>query len=216
MGRVIAIDGPSGAGKSSISRLLAGRLGFQFLDTGALYRATALYLQGKGIPPEAQDREIVAALEGVIVEFRDGRVSVNGEDLSGMIRTPEAGIAASIFSARRPVRDFLLHVQRDAALHSDIVAEGRDMTTVVFPDAWRKFYLDASEEGRARRRYLQLREMGMEIVMDEALRDVRVRDEKDSSRDIAPLKRADDAIYVDTSDMSLEEVMEVIMERLIL
>ncbi len=148
------------------------------------------------------------------IEFRDGRVFVNGEDLSELIRSPEAGIAASTFSARRPVRDFLLLVQRNAALHADIVAEGRDMTTVVFPGAWKKFYLDASEEGRARRRYRQLREMGMEIAMEEALRDVRVRDEKDSSRDLAPLKRADDAIYVDTSEMSLEEVLERMMEMI--
>lgn len=214
VGKVIAIDGPSGAGKSSISRLLAGRLGFQFLDTGALYRATALYLQGRGLSADAEDQEILSALEGVCVEFRDGRVFVNSRDLSDFIRTPEAGIAASTFSARRPVRDFLLHVQRDAALHADIVAEGRDMTTVVFAQAWKKFYLDASEEGRARRRYRQLREMGLAITMEEALRDVQVRDEKDSSRDIAPLKRADDAIYLDTSDMSLNEVMERIMEEL--
>ncbi|NTU43808.1 MAG: (d)CMP kinase [Nitrospirales bacterium] len=214
MARVIAIDGPSGAGKSSISRLLAGRLGFQFLDTGALYRATALYLAAMGIISDAPDQEIRAALEGISVRFCDGRVFVNNEDLSDRIRTPEAGIAASSFSARHPVRAFLLSVQREAALHADIVAEGRDMTTVVFPDAWKKFYLDASEEGRAMRRYLQLREMGMAITMEEALRDVRIRDEKDSSREISPLKRADDAVYIDTSAMSPDEVMERIIDCL--
>ncbi|MDI6729288.1 MAG: (d)CMP kinase [Thermodesulfovibrionales bacterium] len=214
MGKVIAIDGPSGAGKSTISRLIAGKLGFQFLDTGALYRATALHLRRKAIEPESHDIEILAALNGVTINFKNGRVFLNGEDVSEEIRTTEAGHYASVFSAKKAVRDFLLQIQRDAAIENDIVAEGRDMTTVVFPSAWKKFFLDASEEGRARRRYLQLKEKGMEITMDEALRDVQERDKRDSSRDLAPLKRADDAIYIDTTDLNLEEVLKKVLEAI--
>src|SRR5208283_721182 len=152
MKRVIAIDGPSGSGKSTISKRLSEELGFQFLDTGALYRAVALHLRTANLTPESSDAEIGGALKGVTVLFEKGRVILNDRDVSDAIRTTEAGHYASVFSARHAVRDFLLQVQRDAALYDDIVAEGRDMTTVVFPRAWRKFYLDASEESRARRR----------------------------------------------------------------
>jgi len=126
MGKVIAIDGPSGAGKSTISRLIAGKLGFQFLDTGALYRATALHLRRKAIEPESHDIEILAALNGVTINFKNGRVFLNGEDVSEEIRTTEAGHYASVFSAKKAVRDFLLQIQRDAAIENDIVAEGRE------------------------------------------------------------------------------------------
>lgn len=215
MGRVIAIDGPSGAGKSSISRLVAERLGFQFLDTGALYRATALYLRRRGLKENSSNEEIANALKGVQIVFISGKVFLNSEDVSEEIRTPEAGHYASVFSARKAVRDFLLDLQRDAAVHNDIVAEGRDMTTVVFPNAWKKFFLDASEEGRAKRRCLQLKEKGIDITMEEALKDVRERDIRDCSRDIAPLKRADDAIYIDTTDMSLNAVVDKVLKDLL-
>jgi cytidylate kinase len=227
MGRVIAIDGPSGAGKSTISKLVAERLGFQFLDTGALYRATALHLRRKGLKEDSSDEEIANALKGVEIVFIDGKVFLKdascithhasrsyGEDVSEAIRTTEAGHYASVFSARKAVRDFLLDLQRDAAVHNDIVAEGRDMTTVVFPNAWKKFFLNASEEGRAKRRCLQLKEKGMDITMEEALKDVRERDIRDRSRDIAPLKRTDDAIYIDTTDMSLNAVVDKVLENL--
>ena len=160
--------------------------------------------------PESADREIHGKLEGVRIFFEDGKVMLNGEDVSGAIRTPEAGHYASVFSARKPVRDFLLAIQRDAAKQRDIVAEGRDMTTVVFPEAWRKIYLDASEEGRARRRYLQLKGKGIEITMEEAMRDVRERDLRDSRRDIAPLRRAEDAIYIDSTNLNQDEVIALI------
>jgi cytidylate kinase len=214
MGRVIAIDGPSGAGKSTVSKLIAERLGFQFLDTGALYRAIALHLRRKAIEPESHDSEILNALNSVTINFKNGRVFLNGEDVSEEIRTTEAGHYASVFSAKKAVRDFLLQIQRDAAIDNDIVAEGRDMTTVVFPNAWKKFFLDASEEGRAKRRYLQLKKKGVDITMEEALGDVRERDKRDSSRDIAPLKRADDAIYIDTTDLGLEEVLQRVLQSL--
>jgi cytidylate kinase len=212
MKKVIAIDGPSGSGKSTISKRLAEKLGFQFLDTGALYRAIALHLRSANLTPESSDAEISSALEGVTVFFKNGRVLLNGRDVSDAIRTTEAGHYASVFSARQTVRDFLLQVQRDAALHEDIVAEGRDMTTVVFPHAWKKFYLDASEEGRARRRYLQLNEKGTPVTLEEAMKDVSERDMRDSRRDIAPLKRAEDAVYIDTTTMDLDEVAAVILK----
>jgi len=228
MGKVIAIDGPSGSGKSTISRLIAERLGFQFLDTGALYRATALHLRRRGLKENSSDEEIANALKGVEIVFINGKVFLKdasrithhalrsyGEDVSEEIRTTEAGHYASVFSAKKAVRDFLLDLQRDASVYNDIVAEGRDMTTVVFPNAWKKFFLDASEEGRARRRYLQLKEKGMDITMEEALRDVQERDKRDCSRDIAPLKRADDAIYIDTTDMSLNAVVDKVLKALL-
>lgn len=211
MGKVIAIDGPSGAGKSTVSQLVAKKLGFQFLDTGALYRAAGLYLRRRNLVPESPDADILGVIGGAVITLDGKAVFLNEEDVSEAIRTTEAGHYASVFSARKVVRDFLFQLQRDAAVSNDIVAEGRDMTTVVFPDAWKKFFLDASEEGRAKRRYLQLREKGSEITMEEAVRDIRERDVRDSSRDVAPLKRADDAIYIDTTNIGLEEVVQRIL-----
>lgn len=218
MGRVIAIDGPSGAGKSTTAKALAQALGFCYLDTGALYRAVALALLKKGILPESGDGEIKAALEGngaqggVSIEFKDGRVMLNGEDVSDKIRTKEAGHYSSVFSARRPVRNFLLPLQRKMGKDKDLVAEGRDMTTVVFPRAWKKFYLDASPEERARRRFDQLRAAGMRISMKDAMEDVVMRDSRDSSRKLAPLKRSGSAIYMDTTALPQEEVIKRMIE----
>jgi cytidylate kinase len=163
--------------------------------------------------PESGDAAILSALQDVSVYFKNGRVFLNDRDVSDKIRTPEAGHDASVYSALKPVRDFLLQIQRDAGLRNDIVAEGRDMTTVVFPGAWRKFYLDASEEGRARRRFLQLKEQGITVTLEEAIKDVRDRDVRDSQREIAPLKRADDAVYIDTTHMSLDEVASAILKN---
>jgi cytidylate kinase len=221
MGKVIAIDGPSGVGKSTVARLVAEKLGFEFLDTGALYRAAALHLRRKGLREDSSDNEIINALNEVTITFKNNRVFLKnnsrlifGEDISEEIRTTEAGHYASVFSEKKAVRDFLLQAQRNAALENDIVAEGRDMTTVVFPNAWKKFYLDASEKQRAKRRYLQLKTKGIAITMEEALTDIRERDRRDSSRDIAPLKRACDAIYIDTTDLSLDEVIEKVLQSL--
>ena len=186
-------------------------MGFQFLDTGALYRAAALYLRQRSIVPESPDEDILRVIGDAVITLDGKSVFLNDEDVSEAIRTTEAGHYASVFSARKVVRDFLFQIQRDAAVSNDIVAEGRDMTTVVFPDAWKKFFLDASEEGRAKRRYLQLKEKGVEIAIEEAIRDIRERDVRDSSRDVAPLKRADDAIYIDTTHVGLEEVVERIL-----
>ncbi|MCE5311650.1 MAG: (d)CMP kinase [Nitrospiraceae bacterium] len=214
MKRVIAIDGPSGAGKSTISRMLAERLGFQFLDTGALYRALGIYLDRKGISHESPDDEIRAGIGSVKIELAGEKVFLEAEDVSDLIRTPDAGHLASVFSARRPVREYLFSLQRNAAEKHDIVAEGRDMSTVVFPDAWAKFFLDASVEERARRRYQQLKEKGMDITMVQALGDVRERDLRDSSRDIAPLKKAEDAVCIDSTAISISGVVEEMIRHL--
>jgi len=204
--KVIAIDGPSGAGKSTLAKLVAKEFNYAYLDTGALYRAVALGLVRLGINEQSSDEEVLPALGRIKVEFRDGLVLLNGKDVSTEIRSPEAGHYASVFSARRPVREHLLSVQRDAATHSDLVAEGRDMTTVVFPDAFRKFYLDASVEERAARRTLELISRGFEVSGDRIRLEIIERDARDSGRDIAPLRKADDAYVIDSSGLSVDEV----------
>lgn len=210
-GRVIAIDGPSGAGKSTVAKMLADMLGFKYLDTGALYRAVALGLVRRSIGPDDGDERLAEALKGMSVVFSGGRVFLDGRDVSEEIRTTEVGHHSSVFSARRPVREFLLPVQRNAASEANLVAEGRDMGTVVFPDAWRKFYLDADIDSRARRRYLQLKQGGVNVTMEGAVRDVTERDKRDSSRALAPLRKAEDAVYIDTTKLSLEEVMKAVL-----
>lgn len=186
----------------------------------------ALALREKGIEPEDSDEKIAGVLKGINIAFKDGKVFLkensqlstlnsqlpDGRDVSEEIRTTEMGHYSSVFSARKVVRDFLLDIQRNAALNNNIVAEGRDMTTVVFPDAWKKFYLDASLDERAKRRYLQLKEKGAAITEHEAEKDVAERDIRDSSRDIAPLRKADDAVHIDSSVMTAGEVLENILK----
>lgn len=212
MGKVIAIDGPSGAGKSTIARMLAERLGFIYLDTGALYRAVALLFLRKGITPDSDDKALELALGNTEIRFEQGKVILNGRDVSSEIRTPEVGHYSSVFSARRVVRDFLLDVQRNASSAHDVVVEGRDTTTVVFPDAYRKFYVDASMQERTRRRHRQLEEMGIHVSEAEAEKDVRERDERDQGRDIAPLTKAKDAIIIETTGKGIEKILDTLME----
>jgi cytidylate kinase len=211
MNRVIAIDGPSGAGKSTIAKLLAEDLGYEYLDTGALYRAVALSLLHLGLNEEAGDAEMTAALEKTEVSFRKGRVLLNQKDVSQEIRSPEASHFASVFSAHRLVRGLLLDIQREALHHANLVAEGRDMTTVVFPCAYKKFYLDASAEERAERRSREMQAKGYEVSKDKIRLDILERDARDSGRDLAPLRIAEDSVIIDSTGMSVQDVFRKIL-----
>ncbi len=214
---VITIDGPAGVGKSTISRRLAARLGYTYLDTGAMYRAAALYLDDKNIDC-SDEPAVMQALAGVTVELLPGadetedvEVLLNSERVGALIRTPEMSMRASTVSAVPAVRRLLTELQRELGRRGKIVAEGRDTGTVVFPGARHKFFLDASPAVRARRRALQMRERG-EAVDEEALLEMTIkRDRQDMERAVAPLKKAADARVVDTSDRSVDQVLEVIL-----
>ncbi len=220
---IVAIDGPAGAGKSSVSKLLARRLGFTFVDTGAIYRAVALSARRHGIGYE-QDEALAGLLGRIQIGFQgagdENRVLLDGEDVSAAIRTPEISLGASAVSARKVVREGLLQLQRRLALAAPVgaVLEGRDIGTVVFPDADLKFFLLAKPEVRARRRYEELFQKGTESSLDEVLADQTKRDHDDASRAIAPLKPAEDAVQVDSSELPLSEVVrsleQVIRQRM--
>jgi len=210
---VIAIDGPAGAGKSTVARALAHRLGFFLLDTGAIYRAVALSSSRAGVP--FSDGKAVAAIaRGLPLRFdAEGRVWLADEDVSQAIRTPEMSQGASTVSAHPEVRDALLELQRTLARAGGCVVEGRDIGTVVLPWAPVKIFLTASPEVRARRRYDELRQKGMPVDYDETLRELKERDHRDSTRAVAPLKQADDAVAVDTSNLTQDEVIAA-LERI--
>jgi len=212
MKQVIAIDGPSGSGKTTIAKLIAKELGFNYLDTGALYRAVAISLIKNMIRPEDTDDKLSDILKKTLVTFNNGRVFLNGQDVSEEIRSKEIDHYSSVFSARKIVRDFLLDAQREAALHDNLVVEGRDTTTVVFPDAKKKIFLDASVEERAKRRYLQFRGKGIDITINEAKMKIIERDKRDASRDIAPLRVAEKALLIDSSNLSVEQVKNNIID----
>ena len=208
---VITIDGPSSSGKGTISRMLARELGFQFLDSGALYRLLAFAAQRRGIALD--DESALAALSGELdIRFpADGegdRVLLDGEDVGDAIRTEAAGGGASRVAALPAVREALLDRQRRFRLLPGLVADGRDMGTVVFPDAEAKIFLTASAEERARRRCKQLKEKGVSVVFDDVLADIQVRDERDACRSVAPLRPAQDADLVDTSELDIPATIE--------
>jgi cytidylate kinase len=207
---IVAIDGPAGAGKSTVARQLARRLGFTIIDTGAIYRSVALAARHAGLDWEDDDglRRLLDA--GLGIELREDRVLLRGEDVTDGIRTPEITRGASVVSARPVVRQKLLQLQRDLGHASSrgSVLEGRDIGTVVFPDADVKFFLTASDEARAERRHAELVERGVSVPLAEVLADQRRRDRDDSERAIAPLRAAKDAILVDTTGFDLDQVVE--------
>jgi cytidylate kinase len=212
---IITIDGPSGAGKSTISKLLAARLHYTYLDTGAMYRVVGLQVVRSGLDLEADGArkklvELLADLEMSLApgeENQEARAFLQGEDVSDAIRTPEMAMVASRVSAEPEVRKKLTEMQRAIGSKGEIVAEGRDMGTIVFPDARYKFFLDASPEERARRRQKQLLQQGRKVDYDEILAQIQKRDQDDSSRSLAPLRPAADAMVIDSSQMSIDEVV---------
>lgn len=210
-GLVIAIDGPSGAGKSTLTRLLAQRLGYVHIDTGAMYRTLALAVSRSGVSPD-DEAAVAAVCRKVDIGFQRNddccRVMANGEDVSEAIRTPEISMLTSLISAQRAVREVLLAQQRDLGRDGGVIFEGRDIGTVVFPDAEVKFFLSASAEERGRRRFLELREKGCSVTLEETIADVAKRDEQDADREIAPLRKADDALEIDSTGVSVEDVLD--------
>jgi CMP/dCMP kinase len=214
---IIAIDGPSAAGKSTLAKRLAKELGFTYLDTGAMYRALALKVLREGIDigndgllTELIGRTAIDLLED------EGKLHVllDGEDVSELIRTPEVSQMASKASALKTVRQWMLFLQRALGQRGDVVAEGRDIGTVVFPDAEVKIYLDASAQERARRRVEELRRAGRQVGLDETLREMVERDKRDSERDLAPLCKAADAVAIDSSALDAEALAQKVMQEI--
>jgi cytidylate kinase len=208
---IIAIDGPSGAGKSTVARTLARHLHYVYIDTGAMYRAVALRAKEKGVP--MADEEALARLSASLritfaADPRENRVLCDEEDVTEAIRSPEISLLASEISRRGGVRRALVDMQREMGSPGGVVLEGRDIGTVVFPHAEIKFYLDASPEERARRRFEELRRKGLPVRFGETLEEVTRRDRNDMSRAISPLRRAEDAILIDSTDLSVEQVVE--------
>ena len=205
----VAIDGPSGAGKSTIAKAAAARFGFIYVDTGAIYRTVGLAARRAEIDPH-DPVQVENILPGLAIRFDYGsdgtqRMYLNGEDVSGLIRTPEISMYASAVSAIPEVRAFLMDMQRDMAKTTSVVMDGRDIGTVVLPDAGLKIFLTASVEARARRRMDELIAKGETVSFEDVLSDMILRDHNDSTRDAAPLKAAEDAVTVDTTDMGLDE-----------
>mgnify|MGYP005765991047 FL=1 len=210
----IAIDGPAGAGKSTIARRAAGQLGFVYVDTGAMYRAMALYFLRKGINPADEEAVSRTCSEAeVSIRYQDGaqQVLLNGEDVSGQIRTEEVGKTASVVSAYMPVREKLTELQKELAARENVIMDGRDIGTCVLPQAPAKIYLTASVEVRALRRFRELTEKGETCDLEEIKKDIADRDWKDMHREHAPLRQAEDAVVVDSSNMTIDQVVEAIL-----
>ena len=209
----IAIDGPAGAGKSTIAKLLAKQLGYVYVDTGAMYRAMAVYFSQNDINPD-DENAINGAVDNIdiSIEYKDGvqQVILNGENVTSLLRTEETGKMASKTSKYAAVRTKLVALQRGLAKKTDVIMDGRDIGTTVLPDAFAKIYLTASSDARARRRYDELKAKGEECDLQKIKDDIEQRDYQDMHRDISPLKQADDAVLVDSSDMGIDEVVEAI------
>lgn len=215
MGMNVAIDGPAGAGKSTIAKEVAKELGYIYVDTGAMYRAIALYLLRNGVKAEDNDSISAKCMEAnVTIEYVDGKqvVFLNGEDVNGFIRTEEVGSMASSSSTNADVRKRLLGLQRELAEKNDVVMDGRDIGTNILPNAQAKIFLTASIEVRAKRRFDELTAKGVECDYEQIKKEIAIRDERDMNRDIAPLRQAQDAVLLDSSDMTIEQVKEKMIE----
>lgn len=214
---IIAIDGPSGAGKSTLAKRLAKDLKFIYLDTGAMYRALALKVlrQGVDLADDTRLAELIAGTE-IDLQETDGRLAVllDGEDVAAQIRTPEVSQMASKVSALRVVRTRMLELQRAMGKRGSVVAEGRDIGTVIFPEAEVKVFLDASVCERARRRYDELKAAGRVVDLDQTQREIEERDKRDSERDVAPLRKADDAMLIDSSSANADEVAALVLAHI--
>jgi cytidylate kinase len=213
---IIAIDGPAGAGKSSLAKALAKKLGYTYIDTGAMYRAVAYKINQLGISPDELDKilEVLKNTSIELIQSEDGvKVILDGRDVSNEIRTEEIGKISSKIAVYSEVRRFLVNLQREMGLkYKNVVIEGRDTGTVIFPDADIKLFITASPEVRAERRYKQLKEKGFDVDYNQILKDVIERDKIDTSRKDSPLKPAEDSIIIDTSNMSFEEVLNKVLE----
>ena len=207
----VAIDGPSGTGKSTIAKATAARFGLEYIDTGAMYRALGLKARRTGVD-EFNEDAVREMLDVTSIDFDGGRTMLDGEDVSGLIRTNEISMAASNISKLAIVRAKVDEVSRHLAATKDVVMEGRDIGTTVIPDAEVKIFMTASAEIRAKRRYLQLLEAGKEADYDTIYKEVQERDYQDSHREVSPLRQAEDAAYLDTSDLNIDEVVDAVAD----
>lgn len=208
----IAIDGPGGAGKSTIAKLIAKKLGIDYIDTGAMYRALGLKMLNLGIKFEDSE-ELRELLKNTDIDFRNGDIFLDGENVSHLIRTPEVSMAASNVSAFAFVRKHMVAAQQKMGESKSVIMDGRDICMDVFPDAQYKYFVTADAEERAMRRYKELLEKGQEAVYEQVLADIKQRDHNDSTREASPLKQAPDAELVDTTHMTIEEVVDYICSK---
>lgn len=209
--KIITIDGPAGSGKSSVAKRVAQELGFVHLDSGAIYRAVTLFLLQKSVSPSDVSK-IEECLKELDLKVKDQQIYINGENVTEAIRSPQVDEMVSLYSALPVVRKYLLTLQRELQDGEDLIAEGRDMGTVIFPDADLKIFLKADAKTRAIRRWKELMERGVDIAFDDVYYQIIQRDEKDSNRELSPLIPAEDAIILDTSDLTLDEVVERVIK----
>ncbi len=211
MGFQVAIDGPAASGKSTVARLLAERLGFEHVNSGAIYRAVAVFLHDSGLTPNSPTDVLGEVLSSLKIDYSNGRVFVNGEDYSERIQTPQAGLLASDFAKLKVVREHLVRVQREICDEKNVVVDGRDIGTVVLPNAHLKIFLTASLEERVERKLRDYLRKGINVDRETVRRELVERDEQDSARSVAPLRPAEDAVIIDTTNLRIEEVLEKVL-----